>query len=100
MVSLHNVLHQIVECSKQANRQFPKTAFKTCLSCWHKRSFPGLGKEMCHLSHYRMMLSLNAERILFKSVDLMGPNHKCKECDGVMPIGKSRITNRQLYPAL
>jgi hypothetical protein len=55
---------------------------------------------MCHLSHYRMMLGLNAERILFKAVDLMGPNNRCKECDGVMPIGKSRITNRQLYPAL
>jgi hypothetical protein len=25
---------------KSGNSDFPKTAFKTCLSCWHKRSFP------------------------------------------------------------
>ena len=77
MVSLHNVLHQIVECSKQANRQFPKTAFKTCLSCWHKRTYPVMTEDAILL--YSYLLKTDAQAIMY---DVKAGMDICDDCQG------------------
>ena len=93
MVSLHNVLDKIMECSKQANRQFPKTAFKTCLSCWHKRTYPVMTEDAILL--YSYLLKTDAQAIMYDvklGIDI------CDDCQGLLPLGLSRQSGYQLYP--
>ena len=70
----------------------PRMQYQSCVSCWHKRCWPGNGAEDKHLWHYRFLLNSEVTNEMYR--DSVIP---CIECRGEMPLGLSRIHGKQIY---